>query len=271
MTASDSVPPGRYRLITGLFAFLLTLCLGGGTGLLLITEFRANVEEAARRDVSILGGSLARSLATQFEKAARYGIPLKLIPGVDVYLTQTLSQTPGIARIVVRGPDGREVRSAIGPIAGTDTQTAAISVDGLAVGQVDVTTTPIAFGNAFEVLEMQVAAAAGLFAALAGIVSGLMAGGALERRRRRFAAVMARNIAGDLDSGPASAGIGRSAVAQAFEALSRGARRLGEKAAAFQAYAEELLAVDFDGRLRPEIERIKRETLPRAGQSDRSA
>ncbi len=40
------------------------------------------------------------------------------------------------------------------------------------------------------------------------------------------------------------------------------ARRIGAKVTAFQAYAEELLAVDFDGQLRPEVERIRREALP---------
>ncbi|GGF89243.1 hypothetical protein GCM10007301_56450 [Azorhizobium oxalatiphilum] len=263
MTASDGPVRGRARLATGLFAFLVTLLVGGGGGMLLVAEFKANVENAARRDVSVIGGSLARSLSTQFEKAARYGIPLKLIPGVEAYLSQTLNQTPGIARIVVRGPDGREVRSAVGPLTGTDTVSAPISVDGLAVGQVDVTTSPIAFSGAFQAMELQVAAAAFVCAVLAGIISGYVAGGSLDRRRRRLATALAHNAAGELDAGPPNAAIGRSPVAQAFDALSRGTRRVSDKWAAFQAYAEELLAVDFDGRLRPEVERIRREAMPR--------
>lgn len=263
MTASDRLPRGHARLWTGLFAFLVTLILGGGGGLLLVADFKANVENAARRDVSVIGGSLARALSTQFEKAARYGIPLKLIPGVETYLSQTLNQTPGIARIVVRGPDGREVRSAVGPLTGTDTVSIPISVDGLAVGQVDVTTSPIAFSGAFQSMEQQVFGAALLCAVLAGLASGLVAGGALDRRRRRLVTAMARNVAGELDGGSRSGASGRSPVSQAFDALARGARRVGDKWAAFQAYAEELLAVDFDGRLRPEVERIRREAMPR--------
>ncbi|WP_029004092.1 hypothetical protein [Azorhizobium doebereinerae] len=272
MTGSDeALPRGRARLLTGLFAFLLTLLVGGVGGAVLVSGFKASVEETARRDVTVIGGSLARALAMQFEKAARFGIPLKLIPGVEGYLAQTLNQTPGIARIVVRGPDGREVRSAIGPLAGTDTVSAPIAVDGLALGQVDVTTSPLAFSGTFAALTLQVAGAVLAFAAVAGIASGLVAGGALERRRQRLAAAMAHNVAGELDGGPQSAAIGRSPVAQAFEALSRGARRVGDKWAAFQAYAEELLAVDFDGRLRPEVERIRREALPRGSQSERGS
>ncbi len=275
MTTPEAHPLGRGhgRLVTGLFAFALTLLVGGIAGALLISGFKARVEETARRDVTVIGASLARSLAQQFEKAARFGIPLKLIPGVESYLSQTLNQTPGIARIVLRGPDGREVRSAIGPAAGQDMTTAAISVDGLAVGQVDVTTSPSAFSGAFGDLGLQVAGAVLVCAALAGIIAGTVAGGALDRRRRRLVVAMARNVAGELDGGPQAAMLGHGPVGQAFDALARGARRVGEKWAGFQAYAEELLAVDFDGRLRPEVERIRREALPRGGRqpSDRAS
>lgn len=275
MTAPESHPVGRgrARLATGLFAFVLTLLVGGAAGALLVSGFKARVEEAARRDVTVIGASLARSLAQQFEKAARFGIPLKLIPGVESYLSQTLNQTPGIARIVLRGPDGREVRSAIGPATGLDITSAAISVDGLAVGQVDVTTSPTAFSGAFGDIGFQVAAAVLLCAAIAGVIAGTVAGGALERRRHRLVVAMARNVAGELDSGSHALALGHGPVGQAFDALARGARRVGEKWAGFQAYAEELLAVDFDGRLRPEVERVRREALPRGGRAptDRAA
>ncbi len=265
MTAPEAHPLGRShaRLVTGLFAFVLTLLVGGTAGAVLISGFKASVEDTARRDVTVIGSSLARALAQQFEKAARYGIPLKLLPGVEAYLSQTLNQTPGIARIVLRGTDGRDVRSAVGPLTGTDTVSAAITVDGLAVGQVEVTTSPTAFSGAFGDVGLQVAGAVALCAAVAGVLAGVVAGGALERRRRRLVVAMARNLAGELDGGPPAIGMGRGPVGQAFAALASGTRRVGEKWAGFQSYAEELLAVDFDGRLRPEVERIRREALPR--------
>ncbi|TDT89398.1 hypothetical protein DFO45_4315 [Azorhizobium sp. AG788] len=253
---------GRTRLVTGLVAFILTFALGGAASLLLVSQFKTTVEETARRDVSVIGGSLARALAQQFEKAARFGIPLKLLPGVESYLAQTLTQTPGITRIVVRGPDGREVRSAIGPTTGTDTVSAPIQVDGLSVGLVEVTTSPTSFSAGIDDTEWRMLGAVASCALVSGLLAAWLAGGALNRRRQRFVTALERNLDGDLDPGPYSAAIGRSSVARAFHALSMEARRIGAKVTAFQAYAEELLAVDFDGQLRPEVERIRREALP---------
>lgn len=248
----------RDRLLCALLAFLVVLAVGGTGATILVTGFTARVEEAARRDARLIGDTVARSLSTQFEKAARYGIPLKLLPGVESYLSETLKQTPGITRIVVRGPDGREVRSAIGPHTGTDTVVAPISIDGISFGQVDVTTTPVTLSGVLTSLEWRTAVAVGISAALAALAAGLYAGGSLARARAALMRAMSASLvaAGHEPSIPT---VGRGAVRAAVQALVAGERLVNARRAAFDGYAEELLAVDFDGRLRLDIARIRRE------------
>jgi hypothetical protein len=52
---------------------------------------------------------------------------------------------------------------------------------------------------------------------------------------------------------------GRDDVARAYQVLRTGEERMVESRAAVDAYAEELLGVDFDGVLRDRIERTVRE------------
>lgn len=267
MTSIEPTAGGRLRdrLMCAVLAFLVVLVIGGLGAATLITGFTARVEEAARRDARLIGDTVARSLATQFEKAARYGIPLKLLPGVESYLGETLRQTPGLTRIVVRGPDGREVRSAIGPHTGTDTVVAPISIDGISFGQVDVTTSPVTLSGVLTSLEWRSAVVVVVSALLAGLAAGLYAGGSLARARAGLMRAMAASLSGGGQE-PSVPSAGRGAVRAAVHALSAGERQVNARRTAFDGYAEELLAVDFDGRLRLEIARIRRETaMPPAG------
>lgn len=261
----QSAATGRDRLTCALFVFLVTLLVGGIAVTLLLSGFRQRVENEARRDATLIGTTVARSLASQFEKAARFGIPLKLLPGVEAYLDETLSRTPGLTRIVLRGPDGRELRSAVGPATGTDTVSMPIQVDGIPMGQVDVVTTPTTLSTAFADLNRD-AIICVLACSLVGAGAGaLFAGSSLDRSRRRLAGLLGKTAVGDFDLGPPPAVLTFGAVGAAFRALRQGARRVLDRQAAVQAYAEEILTVDFDGRLRPEVERVRRQVLARTG------
>lgn len=257
---------GRGRMLTGLFALLLTLLLGGAAAALLVNGYQARVEESARRDALVIGTSVARTLAQQFEKAARFGIPLKLLPGVETHLSETLARTPGLTQIVLRGADGREIRSAIGEHPGTDSVSAPVMVDANTVASVEVTTNPAALATSFADIGVKAAVIVVICAALAALAAGLFVGTPLERARERLAGEMTKAVHGDF--GDAGA-IHRSprgmsqhgAVGRAFRELLHGNRRVAERRAVFEAYAEELLAVDFDGGLRPDVERVRREVL----------
>lgn len=261
----------RDRLVCALFAFLIVFLIGGGAGMLLTHGFKSQAEQTARRDAKLIGATVARSLAGQFEKAARFGIPLKLLPGVEAYLIEILQRTPGLTRIVLRGPDGREVRSVMGEETGVDTVVAAILVDGIQLGQVDVTTTPATLSSVLSTLYLRTAVAVAVCSLLAAAAAGAYAGGALARARRRLSEAMAASAIGHPVDAGVLRGERRGAAAAVASALVKGERRLSNHRASFLAYCEELLAVDFDGRLRAEIERIKRETLPRAPRDERGA
>lgn len=262
-TDPQSPPTGRDRLTCAVFVFLVTLLVGGMAAALIVTSFRQRVENEARRDATLIGTTVARALASQFEKAARYGIPLKLLPGVEAYLDETLSRTPGLTRIVLRGPDGRELRSAVGPGLGTDTVSMPIQVDAIQMGQVDVVTTPTTLSYAFADLNRDAVLAVLACAIVGAGVAAVFAGASLARSRSRLVAMLGKTASGDYDLGPPPAIFSFGAVGAAFLALRAGARRILERQASVQAYAEEILTVDFDGRLRPEVERVRRKVLAR--------
>lgn len=263
-TMRREVEPGpspRTRLMVGLFCALTTLLFSGIASAILVTTYRERVEDSARRDVMVIGTSVARALAQQFEKAARFDIPLKLLPGVESHLSDTLAGTPGLTQIVLRGADGREIRSAIGEIPGTDIVSAPVTAHGRPVASVEVSTNPAALGASFANLGVMASGVVALAALLSGLLGALFAGGFLDRRRRRLAAGLARNARGDFaPSGPArSARTGP--VGQAFRALAQGARHVNARRQVFEAYADELLSVDFEGELRPDIEHLRREVM----------
>ncbi|QTL04508.1 hypothetical protein J5J86_03980 [Aquabacter sp. L1I39] len=264
-TDSHPAARGRDRLACALFVFLVTLLVGGAAAAFLVSTFRERVEHEARRDATLIGTTVARALASQFEKAARFGIPLKLLPGVEAYLDETLSRTPGLTRIVLRGPDGRELRSAVGPAPGTDTVSMPIQVDGIQMGQVDVVTTPATLSSAFADLTRQAVLSVAVCAVLGAGAAAVFAGASLARSRRRLAGMLAKTADGDVDLGPPPAVLSFGAVGTAFRALREGVRRVVERQTAVQAYAEEILTVDFDGRLRPEVERLRRKVFARPG------
>lgn len=265
---------GRGRLIAGLFALIVTLVLGGAAAALLVNGYRTRVEESARRDALVIGTSVARVLAQQFEKASRFGIPLKLLPGVEAHLSETLTRTPGLTQIVLRGADGREIRSAIGEHPGTDSVSAPVVVDNNTVASVEVTTNPAALASSFADIGVKAAVVVVICAALSALAAGLLVGAAIERARDRLARDMIRAIEGDFtgagDGGRRPRGsVQHGAVGRAFRALERGNRRVAERRAVFEAYAEELLAVDFDGGLRPDVERVRREVMAPPAESEK--
>ncbi|MFG1418802.1 hypothetical protein V5F38_11605 [Xanthobacter sp. V0B-10] len=252
--------PARARLIASIVAFVATLVVGGIAAGLLTSAFRARVEDGARRDALVIGTSVARALAQQFEKAERFGIPLKLLPGVEAHLTETLAGTPGITQIILRGPDGREIRSATGDEPGVDSTSAPVIVNGNPVATVEVATNPAALSNGFTGIGAQAAVAAFIFAALAALAAGVVAGLPLDRAEARLGDALRRAAAGDFEPEPGP-GRPRGAVGRAFRALALGNRQMRDRRAVFEAYAEELLAVDFDGSLRPDVERLRREVI----------
>ena len=252
---------GRDRLVTALFAALVTALVGGMGALLFVTSFRDRVEDAARRDAHVIGMTVARTLAHTFERAAGYGIPFKLLPGVETYFDDVVARTPGVTRIVLRGADGRELRASAAPSDGAGAVSVPILLDGISMGQVEVFTSPATLSTAFAGLNRNVALIVALCALMAGVWAGSYAGSALARSRERLAALLGRTAKSEIELGASPRRRARGAVGAAFAAVFQGAGRIHDRRAAFLAYADELLAVDFDGSMRQEVERLRRDVV----------
>ncbi len=273
MTRLEVTPrKSRSWLSAAFFAFSVTLLLGAGAGTLLINDFKKEVNERAKEDVKMIGGSVARSLAQQFEKAVRFDLTLQMIPGVEDYLGATAAASPAITRIVVGTADGQRVTYAKPDAVSGAIATADIKKNDIAVAFVEVSTDAAALNVEFDGIEWK-GALIGLFlAAVAGLCAGLFVGGAIDELRRRLALALGLAASGSAASAEASMmneGTEGWHVVAPFQALARGAGAVTARKDEIDAYAEELLAVDFDNSLGPEIERLGQDlrvnlTKPRA-------
>lgn len=244
-------------LTSAAIAFFAVLAIGGALGQWLISSLETRAEEAARRDAQALARSVAQTLASQFSRAARLGIPLKELPGVEAHLREALKQTPGVASITLQHAEGQATTARLETAAGRERDRVEATVQGEAgpSGQIVVTTLPAALATGFAQAHRGSALAAVLAAALAAMIAYALSGRNLARRQRMLTAALSGTLPRDgLDSSHEG-----DAIDEALEAWAEGERQLSADRAAFDALAEELRAVDFDDAMRPEIERLSRE------------
>ncbi|HSI40303.1 MAG TPA: hypothetical protein VLA00_07105 [Xanthobacteraceae bacterium] len=249
--------PGRTVLACMAFAFLSVAVLSGAAAFLLVAHFEREVQDGARRELGIIGASVARSLAQQYDKAVRYGIPLEALPGIGEHLAATLDAADGLTRIALIGADGRRLGVAERNAADGDTAVAAIEANGTAVARIEVVTSPAALTGAFDAFRLTAVAAVAA-ASLAAALAGLFVGRHLARREAAFADTLTL-LATTRFAAPVPALPSHGPVALAFHRFEDAQRALRERRLAFDAYADELLAVDFDERQRPEIAGIRAE------------
>ena len=258
MQADARTRLGNPALTAAVIAFLVVLAVGGALGQWLVFSLEARAEEAARRDAQALARSVAQTLASQFGRAARLGIPLKELPGVEAHLQESLQQTPGIASITLLGADSLPVgaaRQEMGARRERDRVEAVVQGEAGPAGQIVVTTLPAALATGFAQAHQWSAIAAALAAALAALLAHAVSGRNLVRRQRVLVAALGGNLHVDaLDPDHE-----RDALDEALEAWAEGERQVMADRAAFDALAEELRAVDFDDTMRPSIERLSQE------------
>jgi hypothetical protein len=261
-------PPGflgRHgaTLACGIAALLLVGIIGGFGAWLIIDRFNRSVELGARTEVSAIGTAVAGALAHQFERAGDYGIPLDKLGGVSEYLTQTARDVRGVARIVLRLSNGQEIRPANDEDGNGDptreTVFAPIFAGGGNLGQVEVLTDAAELTTPLARLRALAALMVGGLALVAALAAATLVGRRLDQRRIEFLAHLDRNAGGNFIRDAVPRVGGRDDVARAYQVLRTGEARMVEARAAVDAYAEELLGVDFDGVLRARIERTVRE------------
>lgn len=257
--ATPRTPTRRATILTAFITALLVLVLGGAGSAVVLAYVQRTVENDARQDATLLADSVARTLAQQFEKAGRYGIPFDRLPGVQAALQRTLDDVPGLARITLSNAAGATLNQAerLGTVA-RDTVRVPIAVAGESLGTIAITTAPAELAAAFNTVRRVCALATLLLSLLAGLVAARWAGALLDARRAQLQTALAASATGHLDLSLASATHGSDAVAVAFRALADGQAAQRERREAFNAYAQELLAVDFDGSQREPVDAWRR-------------
>ncbi len=248
------------RCRVGVLVFAVVLALGAGCAAWALAQLQADGSHAAQRDAHAMAQSVAQTLAQQLERAVRLGIPLSELPGLTPYLQATLKDQPMLTAIAVILPDGRTLQSAGLAIEARpgDRVSVQIAGQGAPAGAVLVSASGSASMQGSLAHARWLAAIAVLASALgASLPAALWAGTQLERERRAVEALLAGEPLSAVGTGVITrVAPGPQAVLQAFadkEAELEGARQQ------LAAYAQELLAIDFDGSKGVAIERIRQD------------
>jgi hypothetical protein len=262
MSASRSSPSlDRPRLWCGALVFAATLLFGGLGGGWLMESLVADAVRTSRQDTQVFGETVARTVAAQFDRALQYGIAIEAIRGTDTYLQQLLVDTPGVTRIVLSGAEDRVIHR-VGLANVPDEILAAVPIvfEGRALGQVQVGVAPRSLAAQIGTWQWLLLAATLGVAAAAAAWAAAGPGAQLERRRNRLVHGLQSPLSLTTDPArPPPAAPGRDPLDAALQALADGDDRVRGKRAAFEALAAELLAVDFDDRQAPEIERLRQQ------------
>lgn len=278
--ATAGARPRPFRALAALLAFVVTALVGGGGGQALIGTLQARADQRLQQDAAHFAESVARSLAAQYAKAGQHEIPFEQIPGNQTYLERVLRDTPGVVRIALTGPDGRVMFQAWArgeaPTAAADAGEAAVTVPGPAqsLGEVRVRVSPRALAD--RSAGWMFPAGLAVIAAVAAALAGWGPGADIARRHRRLADGLVRGVAspsalvaatGAQPTQPSAAApaappnAGGDALDAALRELHQGESRVHERLEQLESLAEELLAVDFDDTLAPQIARVREQAL----------
>ncbi|MBW7899944.1 MAG: hypothetical protein H3C26_00575 [Rhodocyclaceae bacterium] len=251
----------RWR--AGLLAFAVLIVVGGACALWTLHELRIGGARAAGEDARALARSVAQTLAQQLGRAVRLGIPLPELPGIEPHLAAALAHQPALASLAVVLPDGRTLHAAgAGAVAGdADRVRVDIAFPGGSAGTVvAVTGSGAALPRSLARARIFSAVAVFALALCAGLWAALGPGTRLERQRRAALAWLGGEVDADAAVRLEALAGGEGGLQPLLEALIEGDAEQRAAGDAVQAYAEELLAVDFDGAMRADIERIVRAT-----------
>lgn len=252
----------RWRV--GLWVFAVLAGVGSACAGWTLHGLRASGERAANQDVQAIAQSVAQTLAQQLGRAVRLGIPLAELPGVPPYLEATLKRQPVLSALAVEQADGTPLHAVGRPLAPGAVRVpivsgaAALAPGAAPAGFVVAGTESAAALPGSQGQALWISAVAVLGTALAAALwAALRPGARLEAQRR---AVLARLQQGRGDGLPPPEGRGRADGLQlVLDTLAQGDDEQRAAHEALQAYAHELLTMDFDGHMRAGIERIVRQ------------
>lgn len=254
MRAECNPPPRRRSLWLGALAGALTVILIAGTAnSLLLRQLHDRMEINNRGNAETLAASVARTLGRQFERAARLGIPLNALPGIDQSLQRTLDLVPGLARITLYDAEQRILGAAQRESAAmNDVINTPIMAIGTPQGRIEIATAPATLLQAFVQTHYQLIALTLGLGLLGGLAGGLYAR-RLARCQNRLHALLEAEPGSEAEDTAWPSCTTHDPFAQAsLHALAMHAET-ARLQYAFDIYTQELLAVDFDDHLHPHI------------------
>ena len=267
MTSVDHPQPVlQSRLLVGLGAFLIVLIIGALAGSIFNYRFKSRIIQAAQKDASIISSAVARSLAGQFEKAARFGIQLNLIPGIDDHLKKTMAAMPTVKSIALYDQDRKPI-STVGSQSGAPIiADAAFKYNDRIVGSVRVFADSSILAMKFDRIWWDTVLLTLLAALAAGFAAVILAGRTLARDQVRLITELDKIQRGEFGiQEPGNIELlllaRKDVVSNTFRALENSRLDALRDRQAFKTYAEDILAVDFEDTLRKQIETIRQETL----------
>ena len=267
MTSVDHPQPVlQSRLLVGLGAFLIVLIIGALAGSIFNYRFKSRIIQAAQKDASIISSAVARSLAGQFEKAARFGIQLNLIPGIDDHLKKTMAAMPTVKSIALYDQDRKPI-STVGSQSGAPIiADAAFKYNDRIVGSVRVFADSSILAMKFDRIWWDTVLLTLLAALAAGFAAVILAGRTLARDQVRLITELDKIQRGEFGiQEPGNIELlllaRKDVVSNTFRTLENSRLDALRDRQAFKTYAEDILAVDFEDTLRKQIETIRQETL----------
>lgn len=234
------------RHLVARLSFFAVLIAASIIAVAMLTQLQQSAYQQAKAGREAIAASVAQTLAAQFARAVRVGVPLEQIPGVPDYLQRTLERTPQLASLSLQHVDGKPLHSVQRQQPEHVVQ-APIIVQGQSIALLAAGTqavTGLDFTKTYALTALSVLLFALLAAALAFYGPGT-------RWQRRHDQLLAGLMQGQVV--PVSDRLSSDALEQALQTLAQAQQQQADTQQALNDYARELLAVDFDQRMRARI------------------
>ena len=245
--------PVRAWLRDAAGGFLIVLVAASLASGILLWRLQDTVAAATRDQSRDLAASVGRSLGRQFVRAGQLGIPLDAIPAIDRSLDNTLAHVPQLAGITLTDAGGKVLGAARRPRAGAPTSVGTdLSLGAQRIGMLEVAAAPPALRGSHAALLTGMLLLILPLALLGGLCTALH-GAHLRRHRHRLREMLLTAPDDLVPPVPGPRPESRDVLGLAWHGLQTLAARTAQRQADLAHQAESLLAVDFDGSIRPRL------------------
>lgn len=233
--------------------FLIVLVAAGLASGVLLWRLQDTVAVATQGQSRDLAASVGRSLGRQFIRAGQLGIPLDEIPAIDRSLDGTLAHVPQLTAITLTDAGGKVLGAARRSRAGAPTSVSTeLAIGERRIGTLEVAAAPPDLRGSHAALLTGMLLLILPLALLGGLCTGLY-GAHLRRHRRRLRDMLLTAPDDLVPPVPGPRPESRDILGQAWHGLQTMAARTAQRRADLAHQAESLLAVDFDGSIRPRL------------------